>query len=123
MVAIDPSAAFEKAITSKLSNAAIGDDPFHLVQLANPMVTRVQPSPTFCDARQPPEPCGQLLQALPRLVRVLVDAIAAPDGDGGRRAHDAADLVALGQEQFGQLRTVLAGDAGDRRCSHPTLVT
>jgi transposase len=55
VVAIDPSAAFEKAITNQLSNAAISDDPFHLVQLANPMVTGVRPSPTFCDARWPPD--------------------------------------------------------------------
>jgi hypothetical protein len=62
-------------------------------------------------------------EALPRLVRVLVDAIKAPGGDGGRPAHDAVDLVALGQEQFGQVRTVLAGNAGDRRRSLPTLLT
>jgi transposase len=35
VVAIDPSAAFKKAITNKLPNAKISVDPFHLVQLAN----------------------------------------------------------------------------------------
>jgi transposase len=42
MVAIDPSAAFRKAITTQLPNAEISVDPFHLVQLANLMVTRVR---------------------------------------------------------------------------------
>jgi transposase len=42
VVAIDPSAAFKKAITTQLPNAAISVDPFHLVQLANLMVTRVR---------------------------------------------------------------------------------
>jgi transposase len=42
IVAIDPSAAFKKAITTQLPNAKISVDPFHLVQLANLMVTRVR---------------------------------------------------------------------------------
>ncbi|HEY9376934.1 MAG TPA: transposase, partial [Jiangellaceae bacterium] len=42
VVAIDPSAAFKKAITDQLPNAQISVDPFHLVQLANLMVTRVR---------------------------------------------------------------------------------
>jgi transposase len=42
IVAIDPSAAFKKAITEQLPNAKISVDPFHLVQLANLMVTRVR---------------------------------------------------------------------------------
>jgi transposase len=42
VVAIDPSAAFKKAITQQLPNAQISVDPFHLVQLANLMVTRVR---------------------------------------------------------------------------------
>ena len=42
VVAIDPSAAFRKAITEQLPNAKISVDPFHLVQLANLMVTRVR---------------------------------------------------------------------------------
>ncbi|HEX6758560.1 MAG TPA: transposase, partial [Propionibacteriaceae bacterium] len=42
VVAIDPSAAFKKAITDALPNAKISVDPFHLVQLANLMVTRVR---------------------------------------------------------------------------------
>jgi transposase len=42
VVAIDPSAAFKKAITQQLPNAKISVDPFHLVQLANLMLTRVR---------------------------------------------------------------------------------
>ena len=42
VVAIDPSAAFKRAITKQLPNAQISVDPFHLVQLANLMVTRVR---------------------------------------------------------------------------------
>jgi len=42
VVAIDPSAAFKKAITARLPNAKISVDPFHLVQLANLTVTRVR---------------------------------------------------------------------------------
>jgi transposase len=42
VVAIDPSAAFKKAITEQLPNAQISVDAFHLVQLANLMVTRVR---------------------------------------------------------------------------------
>jgi transposase len=42
VVAIDPSAAFKKAITAALPNALVSVDPFHLVQLANLMVTRVR---------------------------------------------------------------------------------
>ncbi len=42
VVAIDPSAAFGKAIVEQLPNAAVSVDGFHLVQLANLMVTRVR---------------------------------------------------------------------------------
>jgi transposase len=42
VVAIDPSAAFKKAIIQQLPNAKISVDPFHLVQLANLMLTRVR---------------------------------------------------------------------------------
>jgi len=42
VVAIDPSAAFRKAIVDALPHARISVDGFHLVQLANLMVTRVR---------------------------------------------------------------------------------
>lgn len=42
VVAIDPSAAFKKAIVGCLPNAKIAVDPFHLVQLGNLCLTRVR---------------------------------------------------------------------------------
>ena len=42
VVAIDPSAAFRKAITEQLPDAQVSVDAFHLVQLAKLMVTRVR---------------------------------------------------------------------------------
>ena len=42
MVAIDPSAAFAKAIAANPPHAAISVDAFHLVKLANDMVTTVR---------------------------------------------------------------------------------
>jgi hypothetical protein len=42
VVAIDPSAAFRKAIRTELPRVAVSVDHFHLVQLANDMVTVVR---------------------------------------------------------------------------------
>jgi transposase len=42
VVAIDPSAAFRRAIVQQLPDALVSVDPFHLVQLANLMLTRVR---------------------------------------------------------------------------------
>lgn len=42
VVAIDPSAAFRKAISDTLPHAAVSVDHFHLVQLANQMLTMVR---------------------------------------------------------------------------------
>jgi hypothetical protein len=42
VVAIDPSAAFRKAITDAPPHAAVSVDHFHLVQLANQMLTMVR---------------------------------------------------------------------------------
>src|SRR4051812_8873091 len=42
VVAIDPSAAFRKALRAQLPHAAISVDPFHLVKLANDMLTHVR---------------------------------------------------------------------------------
>jgi transposase len=42
IVAIDPSAPFRQAIREGLPNALVSVDGFHLVQLANLMVTRVR---------------------------------------------------------------------------------
>jgi transposase len=42
VVAIDPSAAFRKALREHLPHAALSVDPFHLVKLANDVVTEVR---------------------------------------------------------------------------------
>ncbi len=42
VVAIDPSAAFRRALRERLPHAAISVDAFHLVKLANDMLTRVR---------------------------------------------------------------------------------
>ncbi len=42
VVAIDPSAAFRKALREQLPHAAVSVDPFHLVKLANNMLTHVR---------------------------------------------------------------------------------
>lgn len=42
VVAIDPSAAFRKALREQLPAAAVSVDPFHLVKLANEMLTAVR---------------------------------------------------------------------------------
>jgi transposase len=42
VVAIDPSAAFRKALRDHLPAAAVSVDAFHLVKLANDMVTQVR---------------------------------------------------------------------------------
>jgi len=42
VVAIDPSAAFRKALRAHLPHAAVSVDPFHLVKLANDMLTGVR---------------------------------------------------------------------------------
>src|SRR3954466_7291150 len=42
VVAIDPSAAFRRAIRQQLPRAAVSVDAFHLVKLGNDMVTRVR---------------------------------------------------------------------------------
>ncbi len=42
VVAIDPSAAFRKALTEHLPNAAVSVDAFHMVALANDAMTRVR---------------------------------------------------------------------------------
>jgi transposase len=42
VVAIDPSAAFRKALRAHLPHTAVSVDPFHLVKLANDMLTHVR---------------------------------------------------------------------------------
>ena len=51
-------------------------------------------------------------------VQVLVDVHDAAGVERRRAADDAVDLVALLEQKLGEVRTVLAGDAGDQRLSH-----
>ena len=48
------------------------------------------------------------------LVRVLIEMLDAAGVERRRAALDAVDHVALGQQQFGKIGAVLAGDAGDQ---------
>ena len=47
------------------------------------------------------------------LVAVLVQVVDAAGVEGGGAADDAVHLVAFGQQLFGQVGAVLAGDAGE----------
>ena len=57
-------------------------------------------------------------QAVVGDVRVLVDALEALGVERARPAHDAVDLVPLCEQQLGQVRPVLSGDARDERSLH-----
>ena len=57
-------------------------------------------------------------EACTRLVRVLVDVVDAIGVEGAGAADDPVDLVALGQEQFREVRAVLPGDARDECALH-----
>ena len=46
-------------------------------------------------------------------VRVLVDVVDTLGVKGGGAAFYAMDLIAFFEEEFGKVRAVLAGDAGD----------
>src|SRR2546427_629042 len=48
-------------------------------------------------------------------VRVLVDMINPMGVEGARASHEPMNLVALGEQQFGQIRPVLARDSSDDR--------
>ena len=47
-------------------------------------------------------------------VRILVDVVNALGVEGGCPTFDAVDFVALCQQKFGEVGTVLAGDASDK---------
>ena len=50
-----------------------------------------------------------------RLVRIMVQVIDAPGIERRRTALDAVHDIALGEQEFGEIGAVLAGDAGDQR--------
>ena len=53
------------------------------------------------------------LKAHVAFMPVLIEMVDAFRGEDARTAHDAVDAVALLQQQLGQVRTVLPGDACD----------
>jgi hypothetical protein len=53
-----------------------------------------------------------------RLVRIDVEVVDARRVERGGTADQAMHLVTLGQQQFGQVGTVLPGDTGDQRLLH-----
>ena len=56
------------------------------------------------------------------VVRVLEDGVQALGVEAGRAAHDAVHVVALLEQQLGEVRAVLPGDAGDQgRLGHGAL--
>ena len=54
------------------------------------------------------------------IMRILVEMLDPPGVEARRPTLDAVHLVALGEQQFGEIGAVLAGDAGDQ--SHFVLV-
>ena len=49
------------------------------------------------------------------LVRILVNVIDPPRVERRRAPHNAVNFVSLGQQQFGQIRSILTGDSGHQR--------
>ena len=47
-------------------------------------------------------------------MRVLVQMVNAAGIEAGRAAFDAMDFVAAFEQEFGQIRAILAGHAGDQ---------
>ncbi len=58
-----------------------------------------------------------IMQAQPGAgeMRIVVEVIDAVGIEQARPPHQAMHLIALGQQQLGQVGAVLAGDAGDQR--------
>ena len=53
---------------------------------------------------------------------ILIDVIDASRIERTRPADDAVNFIALREKKFGQVRSVLAGDAGDERFLYLYLV-
>jgi hypothetical protein len=52
----------------------------------------------------------------------MLKVIDAPAVHAGRSAHHAMNLITLVEEKFGQVRTILAGDARDQCCFRHVVV-
>jgi hypothetical protein len=55
-------------------------------------------------------------------VRVDVEMVEAVGIEGAGTAHDAVDLIAFGEEEFGQVRTVLSCYTGDEGGFHGSTI-
>ncbi len=53
------------------------------------------------------------LEVVTLLMRVVIEMVDAIGVEQRRAALDAVHRIALGQQEFGQIGAVLAGDAGD----------
>jgi hypothetical protein len=53
---------------------------------------------------------------------ILVDGVDAPCVERARASDDPIDLVAFLEKKFGQIRPVLAGNAGEQRFLHVSLL-
>jgi len=59
-------------------------------------------------------------QPLAGIVRIGIDAVEALGVEGGGPPDDAVDLVALLDQQLGEVGAVLPGDSSDQRTPHRT---
>src|SRR5262249_10859117 len=57
-------------------------------------------------------------EAIVGRVRILVDALEPLGVERARSPHQAVDLVALREQELGEVRAILAGDAGDQPLLH-----
>src|ERR1700740_3377327 len=55
------------------------------------------------------------LQALMTAVEAAAQMVYTSGGEAGGAAHDSVNVVALGEQQVGQIRAVLSGHAGNQR--------
>ncbi len=58
------------------------------------------------------------MESFSRQVRTQIDRLDAPSVELRRPSHDPVDFVPFREEQFGQVGTILAGNAGNQCFSH-----
>jgi len=79
--------------------------------IPHPVSRPLQPRQPTAQASPPLARRGQTRR--PRIVRVLVEVIEPLRMKGAGPPDQAVDRIALGKQQLGQVRPVLAGDPGD----------
>jgi transposase len=102
IVAIDPSAAFKKAITQQLPNAKISVDPFHLVQLAkshaDPRAATASPGTQAAPRPQDRPRLGAPHPAAARLRHLVRAGPGPPRGGVRHRRPNRGTLRRLGRQ-------------------------